>query len=57
MLDFRQSVGIYTGGREVNKKAFIPNLKKLLDCVIGDIPFKISIIYKKGKPNVSLVLL
>ena len=57
ILDFRQSVGIYTGGREVNKKAFIPNLKKLLDCVIGDIPFRISIIYKKGKPNVSLVLL
>lgn len=57
LLDFRQSVGIYIGGSEINKQFFIPNLKKLFDCVMGEMGFRISIIYRNGTANISFLLL
>lgn len=57
ILDFRQSVGIYVGGCNVNEKIFVPNLKKLLECVMGEVYFRISIIYKKGTPCLSIILM
>ncbi len=57
IIDFRQSVGIYVEGTNINKQNFIPNLKKLLDCVMGNIFFRVSIVYKKGRPYLSLILL
>ena len=56
ILDFRQSVGIYTGGSEVNKKVFVPDLKRVLECVMGEKQFRISVIYKKGLPYLSMIL-
>lgn len=56
IIDFRQSVGIYVGGTNINKQNFIPNLKKILDCIIGNISFRVSIIYTKGTPHLSLLL-
>lgn len=57
MLDYRKSVGIYVGRSEKNKKSFVSDLKKLLDCVMGEKSFRVSIAYKKGTPYLSLVLL
>lgn len=54
ILNYRQSVGIYVGN--VNKKNFIPDLKRLLKCVMGDMYFRISIIYNKGTPCLCFVL-
>ena len=56
IIDFRQSVGIYVGGANINKQNFIPNLKKLLDCIMGNIFFRVSIVYTKGTPHLSLLL-
>lgn len=56
ILDFRQSVGIYTGGSEANKKVFVPDLKRVLECVMGEKQFRISVIYKKGLPYLSMIL-
>ena len=55
-IDLRQSVGIYVGGANINKQNFIPNLKKLLDCIMGNIFFRVSIVYTKGTPHLSLLL-
>lgn len=55
-FDFRQSVGIYTGGSETNKNNFLPDLKKLLNCIMGESYFRIVMVYKKGIANVTLVL-
>ena len=57
VLDYRQSVGIYVGGSSINQINFIPNLNKLLECVMGDLFFRVSIVYKRGVPNLSLILL
>lgn len=56
-LDFRQSVGVYVGGSSINRENFIPNIKKLLDCVMGDMYFRVSVLYRKGAPYLSLVML
>lgn len=56
-LDFIQTVGIYAGGgSKINRQNFLPSLNKLLDCVMGNIIFRVSIIYKKGMPYLSIVL-
>ncbi|MCI9479995.1 MAG: hypothetical protein HFI21_13490 [Lachnospiraceae bacterium] len=56
-LDFIQTVGIYAGGgSKINRQNFLPSLNKLLDCVMGNIIFRISIIYKKGMPYLSIIL-
>jgi len=57
IIDYRQSVGIYVGGTDNNKENFLPNLKKMLDCVMGDMFFRVSIIYKNGVSSLSIVLL
>ena len=57
IIDFRQSVGIYVGGTKVNKENFIQNLKKLLECIMGESFFRISIAYKKGIAHLSFILL
>lgn len=57
IIDFRQSVGIYAGGININKENFIPNLKKLLACIMGNTFFRVSVVYKKGIPYLSLILL
>jgi len=56
IINYRQSVGIYVGGSNVNKKNFISDLKRLLKCVMGDMYFRISIIYNKGTPRLCFVL-
>ena len=56
-LDLIQTVGIYAGGgSKINRQNFLPSLNKLLDCVMGNIIFRISIIYKKGMPYLSIIL-
>lgn len=57
IADFRQSVGIYVGGTSISKENFLPNLRKLLDCILGDSFFRVSIAYIKGKPHLSLIFL
>lgn len=56
IIDFRQSIGIYVG-RNVNKENFTQNLKKLLECIMGESLFRISIAYKKGIAHLSFILL
>lgn len=55
-FDFRQSVGIYAGGSDINKNNFLMNLKKLLNCVMGESYFRIVMVYKKGTAYITLVL-
>lgn len=56
-LDFIQTVGIYAGGgSKINQQNFLPSLNKLLDCVMGNIFFRITITYKKGTPYLSIIL-
>lgn len=55
-FDFRQSVGIYVGGSDINKNNFLMNLKKLLNCVMGESYFRIVMVYKKGIAYMTLVL-
>ena len=55
-FDFRQSVGIYVGGSDINKNNFLMNLKKLLNCVMGEFYFRIVMVYKKGIAYITLVL-
>ena len=57
IADFRQSVGIYVGGTSISKENFLPNLRKLLDCILGDSFFRVSIAYIKCKPYLSLIFL
>ncbi len=57
ILDYRQYVGIYVGGSDINQINFISDINKLLECAMGDLFFRVSIVYKKGVPNLSLVLL
>lgn len=57
ILDYRQYVGIYVGGSNINQINFISDLNKLLECVMGELFFRVSIVYTKGIPNLSLVLL
>ena len=57
IVDFRQSVGIYVAGTMVNRENFIPNLKKLFSCIMGETYFRVSVVYKRGEPHLSLILL
>lgn len=55
--DFKQYVGIYVGGRETNRENLFLELNKLLNCAMGNISFRITVIYQNGTPHLSLLLI
>lgn len=56
IFSYRQSVGIYTGGSDINEVAFQSDIKKVLECAMGKRDFRVTIIYKKGVFNIMFVL-
>lgn len=53
---YKRQVGIYVGKEEANGVYFAVHLKKLLDCVLGNTAFRVSVIYRNGVPNLAIVL-
>lgn len=56
VFDYCRSLRIYAGDVTIDRITFITNLKKLLECILGERGFGISILYNKGIPNTILVL-
>lgn len=56
IFDYCRSLRIYAEDVTIDRVTFITNLKKLLECILGERGFRISIIYNKGIPNTMLVI-
>ena len=56
MIDYRSGFWIYAADVARDKSAFITDLKKLLECILGERGFRISILYNKGRSNIMFVL-
>ena len=56
IFNFSQNVGIGVGIKESSDKNIFLNLLKILNCILGNTFFRISIVYENGNPHLSLLL-
>ena len=47
---------IHVGRKEIDKIDFVPNVLKLLECIMSDMCFRIFVQYRKGHPTISMIL-